>query len=80
MNPWQKTWWDELRQRSVVSLMEISTSIWNLQKHMKQSILHLKTLSRIHLQYQTISVSIFTGEYYIFCPFCGHVLPHLGTY
>lgn len=43
-NPWQKTRWDELGQRSVVSLVEISTSICNLWKHMKQSIFHLKTL------------------------------------
>lgn len=55
MNPCQKTWWDELMQRSVVSLREISSSIWNLWKHMKQITLYLKTLSRIHLHYQTIS-------------------------
>lgn len=71
MNPCQKTWWDELRQRSVVSLREISSSIWNLWKHMKQITFHLKTLSRIHLHYQTIS-----GFLSIRC----HVSAHVGTW
>lgn len=71
MNPCQKTWWDELMQRGVVSLMEISSSIWNLWKHMKQITFYLKTLSRTHLHYQTISA---------FLSICCHVHAHTGTW
>lgn len=71
MNPCQKTWWDELMQRSVVSLREISSSVWNLWKYMKQITFHLKTLSRIHLHYQTISG---------FLSICCHISAHIGTW
>lgn len=83
MNTWQKTWWDELRQRSVVSLMEISASIWNLQKHMEQRTL-IQRLSPGHIcsimqfLFEFLPLTIPEVFFVHFVAICHHVCAYIS--